>query len=450
MKIKIFLFGVMVIQCLTACKKYLDEKPDRSRIVPGTVRDMQTLLDNPSSLNNRGGTWDECSADNYFIPPLNYPTITEPGKDVYTWRVRDYILSADWLTSYEQVYVSNVVLKGMEKISRDEGNKAAWDNVMGSAVFFRANAFLHLAFVFAKSYDPATAATDLGVVLRNTDDFTQSFPRSSVEDTYTRILSDLKLAAELLPVTPAHVMRPSRPAAYGLLARTYLSMRQYDSCFKYANLCLQLGPQLMNYASITVAPTATKSFTRFNTEVIFHTVIQGLSPNNLSTSICRVDSLLYKSYQADDLRKNHYFLQRPDGFQFRGSYDGTTTYFNGLAWDELYLMRAECNARAGKIEEAMTDLNTLMAKRWKTGFIAFTATTGDEALNMILTERRKELLFRGLRWMDIKRLNKEGRNIVLTRTVDGVVYTLPPNDNRYAILIPMEIIRLSGIEQNPQ
>jgi hypothetical protein len=50
-------------------------------------------------------------------------------------------------------------------------------------------------------------------------------------------------------------------------------------------------------------------------------------------------------------------------------------------------------------------------------YIPITAGSSDEASQLILQERRKELLFRGLRWIDIKRLNKEGAGIVLKRKV---------------------------------
>tara|TARA_R110002033_G_scaffold36621_1_gene75228 strand:+ start:3737 stop:3916 length:180 start_codon:yes stop_codon:yes gene_type:complete len=57
-------------------------------------------------------------------------------------------------------------------------------------------------------------------------------------------------------------------------------------------------------------------------------------------------------------------------------------------------------------------------------------------------------VWRGLRWQDIRRLNKEGAGITLTRTLKGENYTLPPNDPRYIFPIPDDEIALSGIKQN--
>ncbi|HSU50550.1 MAG TPA: RagB/SusD family nutrient uptake outer membrane protein, partial [Segetibacter sp.] len=121
----------------------------------------------------------------------------------------------------------------------------------------------------------------------------------------------------------------------------------------------------------------------------------------------------------------------------------------GIATDEVYLTRAECNARAGNITAAMSDLNSLMSKRWKAGaFVPFAATNTSDALTLILQERRKETLFRGLRWLDLRRLNSEGANITLTRNLNGQLYTLAPNDPKYVLPIPPDVVSLSGMAQN--
>jgi hypothetical protein len=98
----------------------------------------------------------------------------------------------------------------------------------------------------------------------------------------------------------------------------------------------------------------------------------------------------------------------------------------------------------------MNDLNTLLMTRWKTGtFVPYQAANADDALQQILTERKKELLFRGTRWADLRRLNKDSKfAMTLTRIINGVTYTLPPNDPRYAMPIPDNEISLSGIPQN--
>ena len=159
---------------------------------------------------------------------------------------------------------------------------------------------------------------------------------------------------------------------------------------------------------------------------------------------------MYNSYSVNDLRKTDCFVLNSGFPYFSGTYDLKYYNYSGIATDEVYLIRAECYARTGKASAALKDLNTLLVTRWKTGtYIPYSANTADQALTEILTERRKELLFRGLRWTDLRRLNKDSRfAITLTRSYNGVTYSLPPNDQRYAMPIPDNEITNSGIQQN--
>jgi hypothetical protein len=166
-----------------------------------------------------------------------------------------------------------------------------------------------------------------------------------------------------------------------------------------------------------------------------------------------IDSVLFRSYQVNDLRKTLFFADKGKGvINFKGTYSGDNGIFSGLATDELYLIRAEAAARKGDAANALKDLNFLLIKRWKKGtFISLTAATSEEALKLVLIERRKELVMRGLRWSDLRRLNKDPRfQVTLTRTISGNKATLPPGDPRYVFPIPDEEIMNSGIEQNPR
>jgi hypothetical protein len=168
-------------------------------------------------------------------------------------------------------------------------------------------------------------------------------------------------------------------------------------------------------------------------------------------TVSYVDTLLYSSYTKNDLRKLIYYKDVGGGFGFCGTYDESGYMFGGLATDEMFLIKAECEARGNNILSAMNDLNTLLVNRYKTGtFVPETANDASEALSKILIERRKELVMRGLRWTDLRRLNKESSLAkTLYRTINGVVYSLPPNDDRYVYPIPSYVISFNpGMPQN--
>ncbi|RYE09038.1 MAG: RagB/SusD family nutrient uptake outer membrane protein [Sphingobacteriales bacterium] len=227
-------------------------------------------------------------------------------------------------------------------------------------------------------------------------------------------------------------------------------MQQYSKALLYADSSLQVNSNLINYNSLS--PSAAAPFVQFNTEVIFAATNAGdarFSVNNLL-----VDSLLYQSYQTDDLRKTLFFknLSPQPGYGFKGNYDGNTygQLFSGLAVDEMFLIKAECQARVGTHTSALQTLNALLITRWRTGtFVPFTAATNQQALDIILVERRKELVGRSLRWQDLRRYNlNPATAITLKRLVNGTVYLLPPRHPNYTFYIPQLVIQESGIQQN--
>lgn len=449
---KIKYFTILAVCVFTvSCKKYLGEKPDTKLAIPTTLIDFQALIDNIAIMNFSPGGG-EISADNYYLTDADYTALAQDNyKREYTWQ-KDYLFSLlgnnDWFNTYRPVFTSNTILENIDKNAVTSSNENAYKNVKGQAYFIRGQAFYQAADLWASAYDENTTVSQLGIPIRLGTDFNQNSVRSTLKDTYEQIISDIKISIPLLPVTPTHVIRASKPAAYALLARVYLAMRKYDQAGLYADSCLQLTPTLIDYNKLST--TAAFPFAQFNAEVIRENKTPVPAP--LSNARARIDPALYTSYAPNDLRKILYFKSSTNGtFVFKGSYEGGSNLFSGIATDEVYLVRSECYARAGKTVEAMNDLNTLLSKRFKTGtFVALTAPNAAAALITILNERRKELLMRGLRWMDLKRLNKDSANIILTRQVNGQTYTLQPNDLRYALPLPEDIIQITGMQQNPR
>lgn len=442
---------------ICGCKKYLDAKPDDTLTTPENLPALQALLDNGQYMNGSSPSMSEASADDYYLLQSIYDTRTPVVQAAYIWKaagLSDYSFSnvKDWANLYFTVYNANLCLDELKTIPRTAVNATSWDNVKGSALFFRARAFIQLLWAFSKAYDETTANEDLGIVLRLGSDFNVPSVRSTVMDSYRQTVGDFMAAIAYLPDNVSIQTRPSKAAVYGYLARTYLSMRNYDSAYKYANACLQLDSSLMNYNDNTqVNFSASFAFKDLNKEVIHECYDNSLSISSIAQKNERIDSVLYNSYDSNDLRKSAFFKINSDGIIFKGSYNARGAWFTGIASDEMYLTRAECLARKGEINDAMKDLNTVLIGRWATGtFTPFSAINGNDALQIVLAERRKELLFRDLRWMDIKRLNKEGAGISIKRIVNGQTYTLSPGDNRFALPLPTDIIAQTGIPQNPQ
>lgn len=435
---------------LTSCKKYLDAKTDKKLVVPTSLQDAQALLDYYTQLNTFYSPIGLASDDDHYLLDDRFNSLNEDQQSIYIWDKDAAYNSGDWKWTYANILYANLALETVEKVPPSSSSLSEWRAIKGSALFFRAYNFFQAVQYWAEPYDKNTADKALGVPLRLTSDVNETIMRPSLEASYHQIIQDYKQAIELLPVSNSILSRPSKPAAFGALSRVYLSMGDYRQAFLYADSCLQLYNILIDYNELN--PNAFAPIKSFNKEVIFHSeTTQSIS---IFSPIAKTDSVLYRSYGDNDLRKIVFFMDNNDGtHSFKGSYAGSNYYdvpFNGIATDEMYLIRAECYARSGDVKNAMKDLNALLVKRWKAGtFIPYTADNEEEALKMVLQERRKELVLRGMRWFDLRRLNKDSRfAVTLIRKVNGKTYSLPPNDPRYTFYIPNDVIIKTGMKQN--
>jgi hypothetical protein len=455
---------IFLLAC--SCKKaaWYDVKPYNSLVVPQSLKDMQALMDN-AELNFSGPTLGEVASDGHYVSDGNFSSLTGTDIDAYTWThnvpyqdVQEWSLNNRY-GAYSRVYYCNLVLEGLEKIkpiNNDEQNLKNY--IKAQALFHRSRSFYELSQLFAPPFNVTSAATDLSIPLRLESDINIKSTRSTVKETYDRVINDLIEADTLLPsnVLPDNDLNKSRPtkaAVSALLARIYLSMEDYSNAGKYANESLNAYNVLIDYS--TLDSTSYPPFPVYNQEVVWWGVMSGMLP--VSSSFMLIDSSLYNLYDKADLRKPMFFISTsPTDITFQGYYSGGDIPFTGLATDELYLIRAESYARAGDKTSAMNDLNTLLKTRWSKDangqslYVDMTATDQEDALRKILLERRKELLLRGLRWSDLRRLNKDDRfKVTITRNTPIGTFTLEPNSYKYTYPIPDDIISITGMPQNP-
>jgi hypothetical protein len=456
----LFLVYSCIVLLDSSCKKqneFLDAKPNGSLSTISTLSDLQNILNNQQVFNYLVAPGlGETSSDDYYVTSAVWLSrLTATDQNTYIWAQKIYPAGSDvqdWTKPYNAVYYANTVLDAIPNIKIGQDQQAQSNQIKGAALFYRSIAFYDLVQTFALPYDSVNAGTVLGIPLRLSSDLNIKSTRSSEKDCYTQITTDLEQAVKLLPNTSEYPEQPNKVSANALLARVYLSMSNFKMAFQFSDAALSLNNSLLDFnANLNASPDYFSASSNYPLkEDIFHYLFNGTPAAFGSKGI--VDSLLYASYDSNDLRKTEYFTTYSSAIRFKGSYEFKLLGYDfcGLATDELYLIRAESNARLGNTVSALTDLNALLVTRWKTGtFIPFAAPTADSALTLILSERRKELLDRGLRWTDLRRLNKEGRYaITLTRVINGTTYTLPPNDPRYALPIPDDEIQTSGIQQN--
>lgn len=441
--ILVFLLG------LAACSNdFLEIKPDKKLVIPSSMNDMQALLDYFEVDNANMPGMGELSSDDYYILYDRWNTMaSQYMKNGYIWakEIWEGTTSIDWNNRYQQIFYANYVLEGLDRLDRNE-DPANYDRLKGTALFYRAYAFYQLAQEFCAPFDKSAANSGDGLPLRLTSDLNVHVSRATVKETYERIETDLLEAFSLLSENDSYKTRPVKAAASTLLSRVYLTMQQYDKALTCAETALAANYKLIDFNKLKTS--ASYPMERFNSEVIFHSQMTQYTP--LSSTRLIMDSTLYRSYASSDLRKALWFKSSGGNYTFKGSYCGSSQIFSGLAVDECYLTKAECLARNGSIIEALNILNSLLITRYKTGnFTPISAANQQDALAVILKERRKELLFRGVRWTDLRRLNLEAPTAsTLYRKLNGTVYKLEPSSPNYILPIADDVIQLSGIPQN--
>lgn len=410
-----------------------------------------------SRINNTS-VLPQLSCDEYTIENEQaWAALSPMQRNAYVWAVDIYQGErgiGEWNYAYESVFYANNVIEGLKKMEISGDDQNEYNYILGQAYFTRAFSFYDLAKNFAPPFDADITEEVLGIPLKLTPNVDQNVGRASLGETYRQILEDLETSQRFLPdrIT-AQRNRASKPAAYALAARIYLSMRKYDLSERYADSCLALYNTLIDYNQLSLTTDA--PFTIDNEESIFfaryglgHSVTQ-----YTSTVAMSINRELYALYEPDDLRKQVFFFinARDSTIKTKRGYSGTLRFpYAGLAIDEIMLIKAECAVRRGDIETSLSVINRLLLHRYrKDTFTPIATSSSEELLGLVLNERRKELIWRaGLRWDDIRRLNLEGAGIVLSRQIGTKEYKLEPKSSRFTFPIPDDEIALSGIQQN--
>lgn len=233
----------------------MDVKPDQQLSTIETTEDMQALLDNYLKINfNDPGVANSCT-DDYYVTNDVFNARAEQDRNLYLWKPDNNFapLSPQWASSYEVVYICNSILDAAAQKNGHITLDAKLKNIIAQSRFHRSKAFLNVISIWTKAYDQGSAAVDLGIPLRLDADFNKTSVRASLAESYDQVLNDLKAAIADLPVKDVSVIRPSKAAAYGLLSRTYLQMRNYVQAGLYADSALQIQKTIMDFNTLNAS-----------------------------------------------------------------------------------------------------------------------------------------------------------------------------------------------------
>ncbi len=307
-----------------------------------------------------------------------------------------------WLDSYEVINIANNVLSALSVV--DEKDR---ERVEGEALFLRSLMFFDLVRFYAQQYKIGETNTQYGIPLvlkptRGIDE--QSFVgRSTVEEVYNQVITDLGTAALKLPENNG--VYASKGAANALLARVYLQKGDYANARDAASMVIESG-------KYKLMPTYEEVFNNDDntSEDIFATQITSQDRMSSMTEFFSVPEFGGRDgdveileahlnlYSPGDQRRELFF--EGNGGMRSGKWNNMYGVVNLIRLAEMYLIRAECNIRLNTEvgDKPVNDYNAIHTRAGLKGALAVT-------LEDILLERRLELSFEGFRIHDQRRLH---------------------------------------------
>jgi starch-binding outer membrane protein, SusD/RagB family len=469
----VLLAALVAVGSLTGCDGLLNTSPRQSvppEVATSSIVGLRSLLNgvyhaqmHQDLYGNRLLLLPDVMADNVIRGPVPSGRYGAEVTNVMRAGIMDHV-SYQW--SYIAINRANTLIEGARALQVPESDQPAVDRLIGEAMVLRALAYHNLARTYA--YDPTNPRLpgwNEGVVLRiqattdvtSADDFR---PRSTVEQTYQQIESDLLDAIEILARFPAAAhtdrARVNIHAARGLLSRVYLYWGKWEQAEAMATEALAgTGAVIANRAALATAYATTpnpESMLQFNMAITEHHPQTGFNGSlhaytQPSSAVSWGDVViapgLVALFEEGDTRRQ--LFRNVGGTWYTNKYRawiGTQTdHLPVLRRPEVLLNRAEARARMGRATDALTDLNTLRTAREASSVEA----SGQALIEAILMERRMELHFEGHRWYDLKRTGQQ-----VPKEQPGVA-PVNPEDVRMLAPLPQRDIDNTGgiVKQNP-
>lgn len=469
MKQLIYTCVLMCCVMCSSCNDYLDIVPKGNKI-PTTLADYEALLRDEYTIGQTSISNALYLLNDYYVTVsnLNSPTLTRAN---YMWdETADRILlnNADESTYY-QLYAAisscNLIIENVP--SATEATDAERAEVIAYAKVIRSLCYFVLANYYADTYNAATAGEKRSVPLITSANINAPSQQVTIQAIYDFIIQGVQEAIDGgLPEQSMTVLHPNLGAAYALLARVYLQMQNYSEALNYANLALEQNDQLYDWNAYYDEHRSTienpEDYTGLPTPTDYSYVENyyfrcGNGSPNYTTNELNIPVERAERFEEGDARflsRWKLYSQNQDTY-YRGVGNG---YFNwgGLTTTEVYLIKAECQARlaqGGDFTEAMNTLNAVRQTRIRPEvYQPLTASTLTEAIELIRRTKDNELIFSIVPFADARRFNQEGTYArTMTKTYGGETYTLRPDSHLWTMPFPAGAINNPGngtIQQN--
>lgn len=343
-----------------------------------------------------------------------------------------------WAAYYHYIFTCNIILNQLPDMKGTDEER----NILKAMThFMRANSYFTLVNLYGEPYD----VNNDGLGIPINEEFgieNKLYTRSSVYEVYDKIEDDLLTSIKYFKEASAqnNISMPSLNAAYLLASRMYLYMKDYENAKKYASLVLETKSGA--FEDLRKFERRQTFITENNPEIIF--AYSGFKDfilrRSKSIGITVISDDFKDLFERNDLRYNIY-CYRDDAKKWNYSYSHCRGKVFRVA--EAYLNRAEANAHIGDINSAMDDLNSIRMFRFSKDY-ELTASSQEEAIEIVKKERRVELCFEYHRWFDLRRYGMP--KLIHNYGIDGIEeYVLEKGDAAYTLPIPLSVIKLNTV-----
>jgi len=436
------------------------------------------------------GLW---SQDLIVVGEMPSDNCTSTNGDVTTldrinWTPTTSQVGNIWRDSYIGINRANAVIKYVPTIDMPQTRR---DQILGEAYFLRALHYFNLVKLYGAvplRLEPTETGAPSVVAL----------PRAAADAVYTQIAADLTAADGLAPASNPN--RASKGAVNALLAKVYLTQRQWAEAATAANKVITTGTYSLlpsfkglfpaeNKASESIfeiqnqgnadgnnllpdlllpSPPATYSFPKFNiptAELLQYADTASYANGQLRPNRDRRWTLIGRTNAGLDYASfvNGTSNSANDRGPFVYKWPGAPNAFNSadntyvLRYADVLLMYAEAaNEQNGPSADVLTRLNLV---RTRAGLAALTAASPQYASKKAMRDeidrqRRLELAFEGERWYDLLRYarhNQAEAGAHAVTALDIIEQKLTRRDVNY-LLFPLpqaEINNNAQLQQNP-
>ncbi|MEL6560657.1 MAG: RagB/SusD family nutrient uptake outer membrane protein [Bacteroidota bacterium] len=314
----------------------------------------------------------------------------------------------NWVAIYNVVNVANSVIGKVPELGLSESDES---RLMGTAYFLRGLAFFDALRQYGEFFDPSSVY-GIPLPLVAADEI-QETSRSTVEQSYLQVETDLQNAIDLLGDS-GNKFFASLGAAQALKARVHLYQEEFDMAEQLASAVIANSNYSLSedYNEVYLSEGSAESIFELN-----FIALEDPSAWAIEMYITPPEVTVSEDMISFFDPANRIDAERGQQFEIVGSFLRCTKYGSEpadeggntilLRLSEMYLIRAEALSRGSNDPTAaLADINVVRSRAGLTALTAANVTSESELIDVLLEERRSEFAFEGHYWFDLVRLDR--------------------------------------------